>query len=198
VPESLVREETPQEFFRDQLLRAMERQRVSTSAFTEFYLVNLLTAGVRGETLPGSEPGFDEMPLALLYVRALEAAGPERVRLLRSLGDSALFLSGFFADSLDGKSADHAYYAAMGCRAYGRLARERSRRLCPNVFGELEDRFAEFADVLAEVSQLTRLSRPTSLVRLYERWLATRSRRAALLLAEQGIHPASPGEERRH
>ena len=36
--EKLVREETPIEFFREQLERAMEHQKVSTSAFTEFYL----------------------------------------------------------------------------------------------------------------------------------------------------------------
>jgi hypothetical protein len=138
------------------------------------------------------------MPLALIYVRALESVGYERSRLLRLLGDSALFLSGFFADSLRGEPAHHAYYTAMGCRAYGRLAREESPRFGPKVFGELEDRFAEFADLLAEVSDLTRVSRPASLVRLYERWLATRSRRAALLLAEQGIHPAPPGEAQRH
>lgn len=195
--EALVRDETPLEFFRSQLLKAMEHQRVSTSAFTEFYLVNLLTAGLRSDTLPGSEPGYDEMPLALLYVRALEAARHERPRLLRQLGDSALFVSGFFADSLEGRSPDQAYYRAMGCRAYGRLAREERLAFGPRVFEELEDRFAQFAELFSEVSESTRLARPASLVKLYERWLLTGSRRAALLLVEQGIHPA-PATEQSH
>lgn len=192
---ALVRDVTPVEFFRGQLLKAMEHQRVSTSAFTEFYLVNLLAAGMRSDALPGPEPGYDEVPLALLYVRALEAARPEREQRLRQLGDSALFVSGFFGDSLD-RAADHAYYRAMGCRAYGRLAREASPAMGPRVFEELEGRFACFADLFSEVSESTRLARPASLVRLYERWLATRSRRAALLLAEQGIHPGSPTDDR--
>jgi hypothetical protein len=195
--QSLVREETPLEFFREQLGRAMEHQRVSTSAFTEYYLVNLLSGAVRGDTLPGPEPGFDEMPLAMLYVRAMEAARFERARLLRLLGDSALFVSGFFAESLDGKLADAAYYRTLGGRAYARLSCEETLPFGPNVFGELGERFGEFADLFAEVSEATRLRRPVALVKLYERWVVTRSRRAALLLVEQGINPTAPtGAER--
>jgi len=188
----LVREETPVEYFREQLGRAMEHQRVSTSAFTEFYLVNLLSAAVNGDALPRTEPGFDEMPLAMLYVRAMEAARFERSRLLRLLGDSALFVSGFFAESLDGKLADAAYYRTLGGRAYARLSCDEVLPFGPNVFGELGERFGEFADLFTEVSEATRLSRPVSLVKLYERWIVTRSRRAALLLVEQGINPTAP------
>jgi len=196
MPDALVRDETPLEFFRDELLQAMEHQRVSTSAFTEFYLANLLSAGVRSDALPGAEPGYDETPLAMLYVRALEAARHERPLRLRALGDSALFVSGFFPESLEGRTADHAYYRVVGCQAYGRLAREESLPFGPHVFSELEGRFAEFSDLLSEVSERTRMARPASIVKLYERWVATRSRRAALLLAEQGIQPAPPADGR--
>ena len=87
----LVRDESPVEFFREQLVKAMEHQHVSTSAFTEYYLVNLLASAVRGETLPPAEPGYDETPLALLYARApggargarLAAAGARRQRAVR-------------------------------------------------------------------------------------------------------------------
>ena len=196
--ERLVREETPLEFFREQLSRAMEHQKVSTSAFTEWYLVNLLTACVKGDALPAAEPGFDETPLALLYVRALRASRFERARLLRLMGDSALFVSGFFADSLQGKLVDLDYYRTMGGRAYSRLGREESLPFGPNVFLELSGRFVEFADVLAEVSEQSRLAHPASVLRLYERWLMTGSRRAALLLAEQGITPVASSESVLH
>jgi hypothetical protein len=52
----------------------------------------------------------------------------------------------------------------------------------------------EFADVLQEVAETTRLTSPRSLVKLYERWLQTKSRRAAALLAAQGIAPQEPVE----
>jgi hypothetical protein len=196
MPESLVHESSPLLFFREQLLKAMEHQRIATSAFTEHYLVNLLTAFARGEALPTREPGYDETPLALLYLRALEASRWERAQLLRTMGDTALFVSGFFGESLAGKEGDLRYYATLGGRAYARLSHdhEQGSVVGPAVFSELAQRFRDFADVLAEVSELSRLAHPASVVRLYERWVQTGSRRAAALLAAHGITPGAPGD----
>jgi hypothetical protein len=190
----LVQDETPIQFFREQLERAMDHQRVSTSSFVEYYLVNLLANCVAGE-LPPSEPGYDEAPLAVLYVRALHSARQERARLLRALGDTALFMSGFFPDRLSRGLVDLDYYRSMGGIAYARLRRDEEPRVFgPEVFGELSGRFMEFADVLAEVSEQSRLHSNHSILKLYERWLQTGSRRAATLLAERGITPSSaPG-----
>ena len=194
---SLVLEETPMEFFRQQLESAMERQKVSTSAFTGYYLVNLLASCVQGDALPAADPGFDEMPLALLYVRALEASRHERARLLKGMGDTALFVSGFFADSLSRRLGDLGYYRTMGGQAYSRLSQEGPAfPFDRSVFSELAGRFGQFADVLSEVSEKSRLSGTRSILALYERWLQTGSRRAAALLAEQGITPVAPGEQR--
>jgi len=194
--ERLLSGETPVEFFRGQLVRAMEHQRVSTSAFTEYYLVNLLAACLRGDRLPAPEPGYDEVPLALLYARAVNADRHDRARLLREMGDTALFVSGFFAQSLDESAGSLRYYCDLGGHAYARLAHEHeARSVGPAVFGELAGHFREFVDVLNEVSEATRLNTPLSVVRLYERWLQTGSRRAALLLTERGITPHSPALE---
>lgn len=196
----VVSENTPALFFRDQLLTAMEHQRVSTSEFTECYLVNLLAAFARGERLPGRESGFDETPLALMYARALQAKPFERAVLLRATADSALFVSGFFTDSLRGGAGDVRYYASLGGRAYRELGQEHEREdpAGTAVFRELAARFLQFVDVLGEVSEKTRMTTPLSVVRLYERWLATGSARAAALLAEQGITPAAPSGSLRH
>jgi len=196
--ERLVRDETPTEFFREQLERAMEHQRVSTSAFTEYYLVNLLTRCVNGEALPAPEAGYDETPLALLYLRALEASSHHRARLLKTTGDTALFVAGFFSDSLIGRTANLSYYRAMGGSAYARLSHEeQARSFGPNVFLELADRFVQFADLLSEVSEASRLGSSRSLLALYERWLQTGSRRAAALLAEKGITPMAAARDGR-
>ena len=196
----LVRPATAVEYFREQLLEAMEHQKVATSAFTECYLVNLLAAFLRGERLPGREPGYDELPLAILYARALEASRWERAQLLRVTADTALFVSGFFADSLPGREGDVRYYAVLGGRAYAHLGHEHERPAAvrTGVFFELAGRFREFVDLLTEVSEKTRLTTPASVVRLYERWVQTGSRRAAVLLAELGITPVGPAGSERH
>ena len=49
----------------------------------------------------------------------------------------------------------------------------------------------------SEISENTQLSATNaSVVKLYERWLQTGSRRAATLLAERGITPVVPGDGR--
>jgi hypothetical protein len=194
--ERLLHGETPVEFFREQLERAMEHQKVSTSAFTEYYLVNLLAGCIRGE-LPPSEPGYDETPLAILYVRAIQSSRRDRAKLLRAMGDTALFMSGFFADSVSRRLVDLDYYKAMGGFAYARLARDEDPRVFgPEVFAELSGRFTQFADLLSEVSEASHLASNKSILRLYERWVQTGSRRVAAQLAERGISPVVPGEGR--
>jgi hypothetical protein len=194
----LLIQESPLEFFRGQLERAMQHQKVSTSTFTGFYLANLLAACVHGDPLPPADAGFDEMPLAILYVRAMESSRFHRARLLRMLGDGALFVSGFFADSLHRKVMDLAYYRKMGGQAYALLSHENGwLEYEPTVFAELARRFGQFADVLAEVSENSRLTAGNrSILQLYEKWMQTGSRRAAALLAERGITPVDPGEGR--
>jgi hypothetical protein len=182
------------EFFRTRLLEAMARQRVSMSAFTEYYLVSLLTGCIRSERLPAREPGYTETPLALLYARALEAPRGERARRLRGLGDAALFITGFFPDSYLGCAVDHRYYRKLGGRAYAHLSREERTRLAPDVFGELSQRFSEFADVISEVAEMTRQSDMLPTAQVYERWRQTGSVRSARELARRGVSPADPGE----
>lgn len=193
----LLRDETPLEFFGERVAQAMEHQHVQTSPVTQHYLVDLLTRLLRADALPPAEPGFDETPLALLYLRALQVAARERARRLREIADMALFVSGFFADSVIGNPADLGYYCRLGGGAYARLARERSW-LGADVFLELAERFRVFADVLSEVSEASRLSSPRSVVDLYERWRETGSPRAARLLEEQGIVPMDPVAGRVH
>jgi hypothetical protein len=193
----LLDEQTALGYFREQVEKAVEHQKLETSAFAAGYLVDLLARCVRADALPKPEAGFDDVPLALLYLRALQGASHERRRRLREMGDTALFVSGFFGDSRAEADADLRYYRRLGGEAYARLGRERSW-LGADVFSELAVRFQGFADVLAEVSESSGLGSAPSLVRLYERWAKTGSRRAATLLQQHGITPVDPGEGRVH
>ncbi len=185
----------PLEFFGGLVAEAMDHQRIEASAFAQHYVVDLLTRCLRVDALPEAGPGFDEPALALLYLRALQAASHERARRLRQTGDLALFVSGFFGDSLVERESDLRYYRKLGGDAYARLGRER-HWLGADVFSELAARFRDLADVLYEVSEATRLSSSRSVLRLYQRWVQTGSRRAARLLQQRGLTPMAPGQER--
>ena len=178
------------DFFRDLLARAIENQRAQVQPFTELYLVNLLHEFLASEALyVQSEDGtWQQKPLAFLLKEALDEAGPARLRLLRRLGDTSLFISGFFPDSLARRSSlvDVDYYIAMGGRAYDAVARHAMER---SLWEELADKFRLLVDLLNEVSERTLASSDAGLVRLYERWLKTGSDRLASLLVSQGVVP---------
>ena len=76
----------------------------------------------------------------------------------------------------------------MGDSAYGRLAQSEDDAFS-DVFREMASKFVPLTDVLAEVSERARLHRNRDVLRIYERWLRTRSRRDGEWLAERGIVP---------
>jgi hypothetical protein len=150
---------------------------------TAFYVVQLLAGFLR-------RPADDESdaPLALRLARALEAGGVSQRASLRQIGDDSLFISGFFSDSLRRKLVDVDYYVSIGGVAYTALSRYETDAYSP-VFAELADKFVGFVDVLSEVSERSYGSTNRDLLRLYERWLRTGSRRSGRLLVEQGVVP---------
>ena len=184
--ETFVHHETPMEYFKDLVEGALERQRVPSSEATAFYLVSLLVGFVGSERSAG-RPIMDE-PLAVRLARALQTGGMQQREGLRRVGDVSLFISGFFADSLNRKLVDIDYYITLGGYAYGSLSR-RDEDACAEIFGELAQKFVSYVDVLAEVSDRTSVNSNTELLRLYEKWLRTGSRRNGEMLVERGIVP---------
>ncbi len=188
------------EYFRDSVSEAIANQRISASAETAYYLVNLLTAYTRSEYLfECGENGVDLKPLALIYADALnEPNSGERTRLMQKLGDTALFIAGVFADSLNRKLVDVDYYIAMGGNAYSAVSdtlRGVSRqRTAKSLFDELTEKFTEFVDVLNEVSEKSNLSTNVDILRLYEIWIRTGSKRAASQLRRIGIQPVDSSQ----
>ncbi len=182
---SRILRESPVEYFKEMLEAALDHQRVRVGDLTAYYLVNLLA----GFALRGVPPtDRQDAPLGLQLVEALDRAGLARTTRLRKVGDRSLFISGFFSDSLKRSAADLDYYVALGAYAYHSLGADEDAMLGP-VFAELGRKFVSFVDVLAEVSERSALMSNNDLLRLYEKWLRTNSRRDGALLAERGIVP---------
>jgi hypothetical protein len=175
------------EWFREMVADALAHRNLRIQEVTEFYLVNLLAGFLEKEKLFVEEPDgtVTAEPLALILLRAIEADRRSRAAHLRRLGDTALFVSGFFGDSLARSLVDVDYYIAMGERAYGALAE--SERGLDGLYEELSGRFGAFVDLFAEISELSDLRSNRGLLRLYERFLATRSERVAQRLRDRGV-----------
>lgn len=185
------------EHFKESVQAALTNQRVDAAEETVFYVVNLLAYFTHADNLfCQTSEGVDLKPLALIYAEAVEAESSDaRHSALKRLGDVALLISGLFASSLNRKVVDVDYYIAMGGGAYAYLhdssqgtVRGRAFRA---IFGELSVKFATFVDVLAEVGEKSCMNSQVDIMRLYELWLRTGSRRAAGRLRALGIEPVA-------
>jgi len=184
-----------QEFFRNSVCSAMDRQGVDADDHTAYYVVNLLTLFARSEVLyEGSGESRTLKPLALILAEALEAQSvEERNFALQRIGDISLFVAGFFGESLSRRHVDIDYYVRMGGSAYGSLSENvrgsvRGQAFTP-VFAELASKFQDFVDVLTEVRDEARGNDDVDVLRLYEVWLKTGSKRAERVLRRLGIEP---------
>lgn len=186
--------QTPTEYFRELVEKAIARQRLTSSEVSAFYLVQLLDSFVRPDRAY-LDAGIDyDQPLAHLLCEAIASGEARRFTLFKATGDLSLFISGFFSDSVMRKPVDFDYYVSLGGYAYGRAARLSAHQTAAEVFEELSQKFSRFVDVLTEVSEASTLTDHTSLLRLYEKWLRTGSERTGAMLRDLGVLPV-PGSK---
>ncbi len=190
------------DYFASELHQATDRQHVALAGATEAYLADLLAGFARTEALLDTDAaGHLVTPLlARRLARALSAADrTARDQELRRLGDVALFWAGFFAHGFARRLVDVDYYVAMGGEAYRSLAsgaRAPSLAARRAVFGELAAKFVAVTDVLADLAEGCHRPSTDDLLRYYEIWQKTGSRRAHGKLVAWGIAPvrgAAPG-----
>jgi len=131
--------------------------------------------------------------LVALIKRALEAPLERQPHLYRCLGDTSLYLSGFFQDYFNRKTFDINYYMTMGASAYEQassLTRGQSRDDgFHEVMGSLSKNFSQVVDVVAQASDSSSMNQDSSLLVLYDRWNRSGSERIRMLLEDKGINP---------
>jgi hypothetical protein len=182
-------ESHPTEFFRNLVQTAMVAQQFTSEEETEFYLVHLLERHIRmrGEIL--------DRPLGVAFLEATQANPPERFERFRSVGDTALFVSGLFTDSLEGTLVQPAYYVDLGRSAYQRVAEASQSRL-RQMFQALAAQFSDLVRVLGEISVSELFASDRDTLRIYRRWLFTRGSADAAKLVRRGVIPSEPSRSR--
>ena len=203
---SIVAAVSVSDFFADAVNEAMRSKGVQASDGARSYVVGLLSDLAK----PGSPIERTlERPLTLLLDEELHTPDVgERFERLRVLGDGVLYSSGFFADHFEARGVDSGYIIGIGRTAYdsasslimsrmpepeqGPVSGLSGRTL--DIFKELSEGFARFVDVIGEVANAT-LARGVAtsrgLIKLYERWLKTRSDSIGEALASHGFVTAT-------
>ena len=182
--------ETPREYFVERVEGALKRLGFSPLPMSRFYLVDLLERFMISSNLfpKDDETGkIKERTLAELYFKAQNTSPPRHLDHWKQLGDSSLYISGFFGDSLNRKLVDIEYYADMGGVAYGALASMAGDQETSRMYGEFSTRFTEFVDVLTFISQESLIQTNEDLLKLYDRYLSTGSKLAGEQLMEKGL-----------
>ena len=185
--ESMVDTQSPVEFFKEQVEAACDRQHLRPQPLTSYYIVSLLAEYIHLDKAGASDCVGSHEPLAVKLLRAMNSGGTSQRLGLKQVGDASLFISGFFSDSLHRSLVDIDYYVSLGGYAYRSLV-STDDSLSP-IFEELSDKFVAFVDVLSDVSARTSLTNDADLLRLYEKWVRSGSRRSGDLLVERGIVP---------
>lgn len=180
---------SPREFFVDRVESAIKRLKFEPLVLSRKYLVDLLEHFMFAKNLftEDADGRLRRDSLAEMYLKAQNSPPTIRADLLKKLGDSSLYISGFFGDSLTRKIVDIDYYVEMGGVAYGTLAHSTTDEDLSQVFSEFSTRFPQFVDVLTFISQDTQVQSDADLLRLYNRYLATGSRLAEEQLVEKGL-----------
>ena len=170
------------EFFHDEVKEALRAKQVDAGATTEFYLVNLL--------VEFTSSAVDESPLVLKMAEAASAPPEVRLRALKEVGDTSLYMSGFFAEALARRlGGDLDYYMSMGGAAYRQLAAMMSGSVFREVYSELAGKFPAFVDVFGEIRSHSNFTSAGGgdLVKMYEEWRRTGSEWLESRLRASGV-----------
>lgn len=184
-------EQNTLDFFHKHVKESIKNQNIKITTISEHYLAHLLadfTLTHKAFKLTGN----NIRPLALIYHQAQFETPNRKIKIFKELGDFSLFITGFLPDSLNRKVTDVDYYISLGRSAYENLSVifEKIQKSDFNLlFCELSEKFVAVTDILAEISSESFTQWNDGVLRLYERWLKTRSKRDERLLFKKGIIP---------
>lgn len=183
------------DFFIENLHRGMQKRKLSLFPEVIKYLADLLEFYIHTDNFVNSEQTEDRprrsKTFAELLLEAQLAENPVKFTLLKRIGDKTLYVSGFFADSLNRSLVDLDYYKQLGVTAYNNLAELTNETHSAKVFNEMASRFTDLTDLLTLISQESMVQNHQSILRLYESYLRTGSELAKERLADLGVIPIS-------
>jgi len=180
------------DYFHGQVEDARATRSVPLHTDTRLYLATLLADRARTD-----RPSPPEATLAEMHLHAASATPAEQARKYRELGDHALYVLGYFTESVRRQTVGPSYYSEMGQAAYRRadavFHRWFSDAFGP-VFKELAIKFHDCVGLLSDVKRRTADSDCNPLA-VYARWLELGDEADAERLRKLGLLITNPDGE---
>jgi hypothetical protein len=178
------------EYFHQSLQEALLERKIETYPVVQNYLVTMLEYYLLTDNLFKEENSSGKKThetLAEMMLKASSSTPRVRIELLKKLGDTALYISGFFGDSLQRKIVDVDYYIDMGSTAYISLSEQVYEDTSSQLYREIARKFNGFVDVFTLMSRKSMHAEKDNILRLMEVLAKTGSSLAQDQLIEMGI-----------
>lgn len=178
---------TPRDFFSELIEDAAK-----TANHTHFhplsysYLSELLVDFLHVEKLFGSEGGGSKM-MAEQWFESQSCDLNTKIVKLKRLGDTSLYVAGFFASSFKRKVISQSYYIQMGEMSFESLAKIVGEPEFENVYNHFSSYFVSYVDILTEVSQRVNIQKSGDILDIFERYLDSGSKWAEKQLIAEGV-----------
>ncbi len=170
---------TPEQHFSEAVKEACQTRKIKTEPDVEIYLVQLLRHYLDSKNLhrPLQDDTTEKQPetFAEMYLTAVNLEKPKNKELMRVVADKALYMTGFFAGSLQTKIVDIDYYIEIGSAAYSNLHSWSKEDALSQVYKTFSHRFVEFVDVLNYISEKSIVQSDQNILSLYDRYMRTGS-----------------------
>lgn len=178
------------DYFAEVIDEGIEKTKFCPSQMARLYLLEILEQFLSSENLfekkTDKESGSTGTLAEMLLIATNEKQNV-KINLLKKLGDTSLYMSGFLGDSLNYKLVDIDYYADIGCVAYQRLSKTINDSSFQELYMEFATEFINFMDLLTFFSHKANIQTNTDLLRLYDRYIKTGSRIAEEFLKTKGL-----------
>jgi hypothetical protein len=157
--------------------------------FSKLYLSELLTNFVHVDSLfEKSEDGkVVSKMLSEQFFESQNLDTATKIQKLKKLAETTLYVSGFFAASLNRKLINQSYYIQVGAMVYANLSNVVEPKPKSNLYSHVANHFLNYADLLTEVSQKANIQKSNDVLEMFDRYMDSGSAWAEKLLIQNGI-----------
>lgn len=146
-------------YFKELLCDALDIENIKLQQLTQNYIVELLSKSIIQEEFPA---------LAFMFFSAQEGDRLQRHVAYRRLGDTALFVSGFFKKYVENTVVGLPYYIDMGSAAY--IQASRLTTFGSPIYQELGNKFRHLVEVMIHMAEQTTLASNENIDSLLSRY----------------------------
>lgn len=114
-----------------------------------------------------------------------------KIQKLKKLAETTLYMSGFFASSLNRKIVNQSYYVQIGTMVYANLSSVVGTDTKSDLYRHFANHFMNYADLLTEVSQRANIQKSGDVLEMFGRYVDSGSEWAEKLLIQNGV-PLAP------